>query len=230
MAFRPTECQVFPRALSRRALLSTGMAACLVPSLSNATTAARPPIHLSIFRKGERIGTHSVTFENRGTDMVSRVEVEIIVKVAFITAFKFRQKTEDHWSDGLMVASRIRTHDDGLETEVNAAAAAGKLIVEGPSGSLEAPLGIMTDSCFWNQDIMRLPQLIDAGKGEIAGIRSKLVGDEVIEISGNPLPTIHYHVASSEGRNGDIWYDRDGNWVRSVINTRGERLTYDLAS
>lgn len=181
-----------------------------------------------IFRKGEEIGIHRVSFEASGDRIISRVDVEITVKVAFVTAFSFRQRGEDHWRDGMLVRSSVKTDDDGDVTRVEIEEGRGKLHVDGPSGTLNVPLGMMTDTSFWNADILRQSQVISAGKGDLEPIRSTPRGEDLLDLGGKKVRARHFEIASSSGRGGDIWYDPAGRWVKSTIRTRGEVLDYQL--
>ena len=100
--------------------------------------------------------------------MTSRLD--LAVKVAFITAYRYEQTGEDEWEDDVLVRTRIETNDDGKDSLVVAEARGGKLAVTGPTGNYETALGAMTDLSFWNEAITRRQPLIDSQNGELIQI------------------------------------------------------------
>ncbi|MCB1971335.1 MAG: hypothetical protein H6851_11775 [Geminicoccaceae bacterium] len=185
-------------------------------------------VSFRVFRKGEDIGSHRVLFEKVKGELISRVEVDLKVKVAFVTAYSFEQQTRDHWRDGVLVRSTVHTDDDGEVSKLHAEKEDGKLLVDGPKGLIDVPLGLMTDTCFWNSGIVELSQLIESDRGDLAPIDVKFIGGESVDIGGRRVSTRHFRITSSSGRSGDIWYDEKGRWVKSTIHTRGETLDYRL--
>ena len=181
-------------------------------------------------RKGQEIGEHRVDFDRQwlGADLdASRWTSPS--RWHSSPRFKFRQQAVDHLArrdDGaLRMCAPMTT---AFSTELRAEHERGKLHVEGPAGALRVPLGLMTDTCFWNPRIVELPQIIDAGKGNLARI-DQPAGRRRDHRGGwfRPVRTKHFRIASSGGRSGDIWYDaRNGRWVQSTIHTRGEVLDY----
>ncbi|MEZ5825004.1 MAG: DUF6134 family protein [Geminicoccaceae bacterium] len=215
-------------AVGRRRFLKLSAAALVSSTIVPERAAAAMPANLAfrIFRKGEEIGEHRVSFTMNGDRIISRVQVDIAVKVAFVTAFRFQQQGEDHWRNGMLVRSMVQTNDDGELSRLQVEEGRGQLHVEGPSGAITVPLGMMTDTCFWNANIHSLSQVITAGDGDLAPFRSILHGPETLDIGGRPVRVNHYEVTTSQGRGGDIWYDENGRWVTSIIRTRGEVLEY----
>ena len=219
------------RGIDRRrslALLS-GAAALpfLNPSFARASAFPSDDIRFTVSRKGDVIGTHTVRFEPRGEDVGVTVEVDLKVKIGFITAFSFNQVAHDVWRDGILMESRVETNDDGDESEVVVRADGSRLIVNGNAGDLAVPIGTMTDLCFWNPGIVNQRQLIAAGKGKLATIEANAGQPERLVIGDREVDTMRYHVASN-GRDGDIWYDGKGRWVQGIIRPRGEELAYAL--
>ena len=218
-----------PSQVTRRGFIGTGTAGfvglTMAPGRASAMTMPTP-LAFGIWREGSRIGSHRVDFETSGTRLISRVEVDIVVKVAFVTAFRFRQRAVDHWQDGVLIRSEVDTDDDGDRTRLLVESAGDGLVVDGPAGERRVPFGLMTDACFWNPAILRLPQLIDAGTGELDDIRTMSLGRERLVVLGREIDVDHFRVTASEGTDGDIWYDRGGRWVQASIRTRGEELDY----
>jgi len=184
----------------------------------------------AIFRDGDEIGRHEVRFRALAGGLEVTTDIDVAVKVAFITAFRFDQEAQDHWQDGLLLESRVATNDNGTRSETKLYARGDNLSVEGgiENRVLRVPLGTMTDIAFWNLDIVRQRALVDVQHATLTGVAARHAGSEEIEVGGTRITAERYTIDAESGRNGDIWYDAAGNWVKGVMVTRGERLDYRL--
>jgi hypothetical protein len=217
--------------LPRRRLVGVAAAAAGLSLMPRLAEAGAPPLRslaFGVWRKGDRIGQHTVDFTPKGNGFQVDVNIDLRVKMAFITVFSYQQQGRDVWQDGVMVSTRVNTVDDGKKFEVTATAGDGKLQVAGPNGALTLPLGTMTDLSFWNDGILRSKQLLDTQYGQVGHLTANAGSPETIAVRGQQIKATRYAVVSSEGRAGDIWYDGDGQWVKAIITTRGETLDYRL--
>ena len=193
-----------------------------------AATAAPTDLQLNVFRQGSPIGTHVIRFSQAGGTLQVASEVDLRVKVAFITVYSYRQTSNDDWEDEVLVRSRIQTNDNGKDTSVEAEARDGKLAVQGPAGSYTTPLGAMTDISFWNEAITRGPALVDSQSAELIKIQVEAATRERIEVRGQPIEARRFAMTGTKGRSGTVWYDDTGSLVKAVVITRGEALGYEL--
>jgi hypothetical protein len=213
------------RTLLGRALAATGSLMLPPGALAGTSSGDRT---FRVLRKGEDIGRHHVAFARRGDGLQVDVEVELAVKLAFITVYRFRQSGRDLWRDNVLVQAHTVTDDDGKHSELVAWAANGALEVAGASGSRLVPLGSMTDLCFWNDDILRAPQVVDTQTGEATTLRTQRVGSGPRPVAGREILATGYRVDAGDGRAGTVWYDETGAWVGADFTTRGERIVYEL--
>ncbi len=207
------------------ALAVTGSLLLPAKTLASAPTVDRA---FRVIRRGEDIGRHHVSFAHKDHGLEVQVEIELAVKLAFITVYRFRQTGRDLWRGGVLVQAHTVTDDDGKRSQLLARAARGGLEVEGVSGSRVVPLGSMTDLCFWNDDIMRAPQVVDAQTGETTRLRTQHAGVEPLLAGGSEIMATRYRVDAGDGRAGTVWYDESEAWVGADFTTRGERLVYEL--
>lgn len=181
-----------------------------------------------IFRKGDHVGEHRVTFSASATGMEVVTEIDIAVKVAFITAYRYTQRGRDAWAGPRLVASEISTDDDGRKTHVVLGARDGQLLGEGPEGRIELPLGDMTDLCWWNPGIVQRQRLLDSQTGIVSPLDTWDLGRRSFVSGGQPVEAQGFGIRASEARGGEVWYDDEGGWVSAVLHTRGEVLEYRL--
>ncbi len=181
-----------------------------------------------VFRRGEEIGTHAVTFAVAPQGLRVRHEIDFVVKLAFIPIYRYRQAGEDLWREGKLVASDVETDDNGERTSVRIRERQGRLACEGPRGVLEAALGTMTDLSCWNVAIVRQRRLIDCQHGELAPLAMDGGVLETIEVEGRPIAARRWRMNPQGSRGGEVWYDEAGRIVKAVVRTRGEVLDYRL--
>jgi len=213
----------------RRFLALSGTAVALtLPRLSFAATLPEERT-FRVFHDGSEIGTHHVAFSPEATGFATDVNIEIAVKIAFITAYRYVQQGRDHWVDGQLVSADYRTDDNGKVTTLVARSEEGRFMVEGASGRLELPQGSMTDLGFWNEAILRAPMIVDSQTGEAGKMQAGGGSPEEITVHGAQIRSMRYPIVATKGRSGSVWYSEDGHWVRAQIITRGETLDYELA-
>jgi hypothetical protein len=219
---------------SRRGFTSACIAgagiAWLGPQDARATSWTPLDRSFSIIRDGDDIGRHDVHFSTTANGLEVSTDIDIAVKVAFITAFRFEQRAREQWQDGLLVRSNVTTNDNGTKSETNLNAHGDDLSVQGGVDNrvLRVPLGTMSDIAFWNLQIVRQRALVDLQRAELTSLAARHSGTEEIEVGGTQITTERYTIDAESGRNGDIWFDAAGNWVRGMMVTRGETLEYRL--
>lgn len=217
---------------ARRTVLATGLAtlagSLLLPRRSWAAVPANR--RFEVFRKGDSIGFHEVTFEPAGDGFVARTHIELAVKVAFVTAYRYQQRSVDRWEGGVLAAIDSQTNDDGKDTWVKAARQGDRLVGEGSRGPIDQPVGIMTDLSWWNMGIMQLKWVLDAQNGGLNPLQVQGPNADSITISGRPMSTQRFRVEMGTKHNGQNWYDDQGLWVKTQFRTKREELEYQLVT
>ncbi|MBX9699239.1 MAG: hypothetical protein K2X74_07365 [Acetobacteraceae bacterium] len=122
----------------RRALLATPLVLFSRPV--PASTLDRPPLRFRVLRGGSQIGTHRVSFATPGSGQFTALtEVDIAVRLAGITVFRFTHRFEEVW-DGLRLRAVTSRQDrNGTVTEMQARAEGDALVVRGPDGTSRLP-------------------------------------------------------------------------------------------
>jgi hypothetical protein len=217
---------------SRRGFAASCIAVTGLLALPSFGRAAVPPLdrRFAIFRDGDEIGRHEVRFEPTADGFDVTTDIDIVVKLAFITAFHFRQHALDHWVAGNLMESRVTTDDNGTRSATEIEARGSALSVEGgvENRTLRVALGTMTDIAFWNLAIVRQRELVDIQKATLTDVAARHLGGEQLDVAGQRIVAERFTFHSNTGRNGDIWFDAAGNWVQGHLITRGEALDYRL--
>ena len=217
-----------PARLGRRQAIALAGSGMVVGFVNRVVAAAPANIQLNVYRKGSLIGTHVIRFSQTSSILKVTSQIDLQVKVAFITVYSYQQTANDDWENGVLVRSRIQTNDDGKETLVQAEVRDGQLAVQGPSGSSTTQLGAMTDISFWNQAITQGPALIDSQTAELIKIQVEGGTKERIMVRGQAVEARRFSMTGTKGRSGSVWYDDAGSLMKAIVTTRGETLDYEL--
>ena len=137
-------------------------------------------LRFRLLRGGSSIGTYVVAFRQDGGKTVAVVDVDIVVRVAFINAFKFRHHSEETFEGGRLTAVSSTTDDNGRRYSVAGQATRDGFRLEGPSGPFTAPTNLLTSNSAWNADFVRQQALINAQQGGQCGLVTNRVGTESV--------------------------------------------------
>lgn len=124
--------------LPRRGLAPLALAALLPAAAARAAPPA--PLRFRIIREGSAIGTHRVSFAERGGgEIAALTEVDIAVKLAGFTVFRFTHRFEEIWAGPRLQRVASRLDRNGTVTEMQARAEGEALLVRGPEGPARLP-------------------------------------------------------------------------------------------
>jgi Domain of unknown function (DUF6134) len=221
--------------LARRALLISGVvgfASVVLPRASMAQTRFVLPSdsanrRFSVFYKGEKIGTHTVSnAADNGETRVS-TEIALIVKAMFFTMFSYSHSSEEHWRDGKLVSLKSITVEHGETVEVAGAAVPQGFRVVCNGSQFIAPAGALTSNSLWSPAISDQAIVIDAQHGGVIGISMRKLADEQIVVLGRPVEAARYRFITPYLA-GSIWYDGAGRWVNGKFERDGAMIDYQL--
>lgn len=226
-------------ALSRRGFVAgaAGMAALGWAGLPSRAGAATIPgtgqIPFSVFRNGDdAMGFHRLRFSREGDRFIVDKTISFEVKVAFITAYRYKHKNREVWQDGRLVSLETETNDDGDRAWVRGQARDGVFAVESSRGTLNAPPDIVPTS-YWNIATLKARQLLDTQRGLLMDVAIEDRGEEVIRAGGQDIPARHHTIRLLTNPPGatnaiEIWYDRNDAWVKLAFEAKGQQIAYTL--
>lgn len=213
--------------VTRRAalgLIAAGALACAAPR--RAPAAALPPaLKFRILRDGKQIGAHSVGFETAGSGMRVITAIDLEVKIAFVSAFRFAHRGTERWEGDRLVELRSTTDENGERFEVTGKLVAGALQITAPNGTTLADASAFTTNDLWNPSALLAKNLVDAQHGGMVGIVSQSEADQEIVAAEGRIAVSRYRLISPFLA-GTIWYDATGRWRKSEFQIKGERLEY----
>lgn len=217
-----------PASETRRRLLCwcAGLVALPLFPTGSAVAATLQGYRFRVLRGGSPIGVHSTLLRREGDAVVATTRLELAVYLGPIRVFRYRHEAEEVWRRDRLVSMAATTDDDGKRYQVRARARSDAIGVTGPLGETAAPLHAFTSNTTWNPSFVRQRDLIDCEKGRYVQMRVRDLGPEAVGAAGPAAQARRYSVALPYAE-GQIWYDRNGRWIRSVFRTGGEILTYE---
>ncbi|WP_426957101.1 DUF6134 family protein [Muricoccus radiodurans] len=191
------------RTLPRRGLLAAP--ALLLPL----SAGAAPPggYNWRILRDGREIGTHRVTFGTSGALRHVDVAVDIVVRLAGFTVYRYTHQFWERWDGQRLVGLGSRSDRNGTVTQLVVRPEGDGLIAEGGAAPVRLPRDAAPLS-WWDPSTLSRP-LFDA---KTAAPEARVVHESGTGLAGTwrqPGPS------SSEAR-----YAADGTWLG--YSTRGE--------
>ena len=219
--------------MTRRRLLGLAAAAAAIPLLRPVcpvhADAAQRDLRFRALRHGSSIGEHMVTFRADGDRLTVETRVEITVKVLFVTAFRLRHEAKEVWQSDRLVSVESTTDDNGTLLRVSGNAVADGFRITGEDGPFLASAHLLTSNAFWDSRIVRESRLIDVQHGGEIGLVTRQLGDEQVETAHGPVRAARHHMITPYYA-GSVFYDSEGRWVKGLLELKGERVEYALAT
>jgi hypothetical protein len=190
---------------------------------------ARRDLRFRVLRHGSAIGEHRVTFRPDGARLTVETHVDIAVKVLFFTAFRFKHEAEEVWQSDRLLSVTSTTDDNGTLLQVSGHAVADGFRIIGADGPFLASAHLLTSNALWDSRIVRETRLIDVQHGGEIGLVATQLGDEHVDTPQGPVRASRHHMITPYYA-GSVFYDSDGRWVKGLLELKGERVEYALAT
>ena len=221
--------------IRRRALLMGGLAGainCAVPPAARAATAFVLPNtaanrRFAVRYKGIKIGTHTVSYSSATGETRVKTEINLEVKVAFITAYAFSHRSEESWRAGRLMSLNSDTveHDEPLRVEGTATPQGFRIVSKG--GPFIASAATLTSNSLWTPAMLEQTTVVDAQRGGVIGVSARKLAEEPIEISGGQVQATRYTFITPYYA-GSVWYDKANMWVHGEFERDGSTVQYQL--
>ena len=222
-------------------LMRRQLAATLVVSVLGSTTVSAAndfpygqTLAFNVFRNGQEIGRHTLTFESDGPNRIVTVAINFGVKAMGITAYRYTHADREVWNGDTLQALDSQTDDNGKKYKVHVQRGAKGLTVErqAPAEAINAstadqglqppliehellPADILPTS-HWNIAQVKRSVLLNTQYGTLARVQVTPMGREPVKTAtGATIEATRYHYT------GDIrmdqWFDDRGRWVKGMF-------------
>lgn len=213
------------RGTARWAIYGGGLAA-LALSVSVATAAIRPApgdLAFAVYRGDAPFGSHRIAFETRDEELHVTVEIDLAVRAAFLTLFRYTHRNREVWRDGRLVRLDTETDDDGRRHWVRARAEADGLRVESTAGTITVPPDIVPTS-YWHPATVEQTRMLDTQHGRIVEVSIDRMGSDPVLAGYRALPATRFRMSGDLDL--DLWYGEDGTWLQTRFSVRGSDISY----
>lgn len=182
-----------------------------------------------VLRNGKPLGTAVYTFAQDGEDWVVTSDVDLKVKVGFVTAFRYRFDATERWRDGRLVSLESQVLKDGDDLIVSIAqdAADETLSVSGRDYTGTAP-GDMLPTSWWHAGVVGQTTMIHTENGALMDFTTTPLGEETVATHTGDVVADCYELAASLTLKA--CYDADDRWVKMELTARGSDIEYVLVS
>ncbi len=218
-----------------RALLCTGLivgaTAVTIPQGVAASANAIDPLRLygsdvvfDVFRKGERVGQHHITFRRDGDAVVAETRFDVKIKVLALTVYEYLYTSRERWKNGRLISLNARTDDDGDINEVNVSRTSYALAVKNGS-KVEMVSGQTYPTTHWNPGVLGSTRVINTITGSINTVSIENKGTSTVVTGDAERQATHY--AYHGDLTTEVWYDAAGRWVKMRFpGTDGTMIEY----
>lgn len=196
-------------------------ALCLFAALP--ASADSRTLAFDVLRGGSPIGTHVVSIRTSGPRTEVSIEIDLEVRFAFLTVYRYTHRSRETWSGDRLVALEAATDDNGTRTNVAARAAPDGIAVEGSAGRYVAPADTYPTS-YWRRDKVRRTQLLDTQSGKLVSVINTGLGARDMPVDGAAQPVEVYRVDGELA--AEVGYAADGSWATLAFEARGARIDY----
>jgi len=189
----------------------------------------------SVRKSGTEVGTHRISFAERDGALVVETDARLQLRIAFVTVYRYVQRTREIWRDGVLVGIESDIDDNGTPFRLRGSAQDGVLRLDGHQEAHAIPVGIKPLS-YWNIAVMRAPRGFDVQWGSLADLAVEPRGPETRQVAGKPVEARRYAMRGYEIRKGerqkqpwlnlDAWYDREDRLVGLAFHYRGFDFDY----
>lgn len=205
-----------------------GLAALVVsPTLAQSPAAPAPHVHrvFDVVREGSKIGSDTFDITRQGDTTNVTVKTHILVKIMFVTAYRYDHTETGTWKGRQLVSFTSTTDDNGKAHEIKAAQSGNKVALTVDGASSAAPKAIQPAS-LWGAAVSKQPQIFDPANGKRMAVKVQDLGDETVSVNGVPQQLDHVKLSGQFAR--DLWFDGDGLVKMTMLGSDNSQITSEL--
>lgn len=231
--------------MKRRLILALMLMGC--GSAAAQATADFPygPSHVfAAFRNGERIGTHTLTFQQNGDKRTVTTSIDFAVKALGLTMYRYMHRGQEVWNGNTFESISTQTDDNGTKYGVRAQQASnGVSVVREGSGApklASSDVGFQQGSprqatlppntlpsTHWNLNQVKQSAMLNSQNGDLAKVQITPRGRETIKTASGSLQATRYTYTGDVQM--DQWFDDRGRWVKAAFKASdGSTIEYIL--
>ncbi len=168
------------------------------------------------------IGTHVLNFSCDGEKLIVETDVDVKVKILFVTVYKRKARLREVWQDDRLIAYDARTDDGGDVYETSARIEEDRMIVDGVEKGVAVPLDTISTHP-WNINAVDRSPIFGQRDGKVRKVQVEDAGWETLKIGGRKQDARKFVVRGDLER--ELFYDADGTWLQWRLERDGKTVT-----
>jgi len=185
-----------------------------------------PTLSFAVYRNGEQIGKHTLTFQQNGSNLTVSTAVDLAVKMLGFTAYRYSHRAQETWAGDTFQSASTQTDDNGTKYTVQAKRTPAGIDVQRSSGHEVMPTGVLPSS-HWNVRQISQSSLLNTQNGNQAQVKVTPLGREKIKTASGWIDATHYRYSGDVTK--DQWFDDRGRWVKTTFPASdGSTIEYIL--
>jgi hypothetical protein len=170
-------------------------------------------IVFDVLRNGAPVGSHVVTFDRDGRELLVRSRMRLAVEMLFITVYRLDYLSVARWQVGRMAGLNVTVDDNGTPFSLSAASPEdGKALqVQAGENSYVARQPLYPTN-HWNPGVLGQTQVLNTLTGRLNTVRIEKRGRETVPTELGPVTATHF--AYTGDLLTEVWYDDAGRWVK----------------
>lgn len=174
----------------------------------------------SIRRDGYRIGSYRFEVETRGEQRTVRVEMNVAVKILFVTVYRASHERRDLWLGDVLQSSEGTATYNGKRYQVGYRHDNGRGLLRVNTEEHELPGAVIT-LVPWRPAAPGSALMLNE-KGRPDEVALTFEKKETLQLSNRAVSADKYRLAGRKPR--EVWYDADGTLVLARYENRGEMV------
>ena len=185
-------------------------------------------VKFDVIRKNKVIGSHEITFTENDDVLLVETNIEIEVKVLFISAYTFAHQSTETWINGDF--TKIVAHsdfEDEREYFIKGQDNNDSFLASGMDGKVGLDKNILPSN-FWNIDILKQKEIFDTQKGVVRKIDVEALGYEEIKVNKENIKCnkFIFNASSNPKDKGPfpeytLWYDENDELMKFQFTDEG---------
>ena len=180
-------------------------------------------LDFDVYLDDQRVGFHRVIV-NKAVDK-KRVQVEANFDIKFLafTAYKYRHRADETWSNNCIVQLDTLTNDNGKTLTVEAQSAPTGLRVTTPDES-EFIDGCVRTFAYWDPALLQSQRLLNTQTGQYELASLKKVDNSPLVFKGREYGATRYKLRVKDKADIQLWYTPDNRWEALQTEVAGGKI------
>ena len=175
-------------------------------------------IEFAVYRKGDKIGRHTLTFTEKADKLTVDVDVALKVRLLFVTVYRYEHTSTEVWDQGKLTSLESETRQNGKEWFVKAECDTTQMQVMANDGASVVD-GSLFPTTYWNVASLETPRWFNTQFGSPLDVNVSPLGPDVVQAAGQPVEALRYNVTgfiaeTQKPVNMDLWYGANGQLVK----------------